>query len=120
MEETNDILQAAPLETGQRGPPCNQGRHYVQFFDYLNMEELLISDGFVRFRLWKYSPALPSAPDQNSRADSIRLVALGSPGVHRLLKSFVELQEPWIDIVHVIVQAKRASYCILDWEFLPH
>ena len=81
--------------------------------DYMSTEELLIIDGFVRFRLWKYQRYLRRVP--RLAADSIR-----RKRAHRefiaLLKSFVELQEPRRDIVHIVVRP-NGLYRILDRDF---
>ncbi|HHV94408.1 MAG TPA: hypothetical protein GXX47_07755 [Firmicutes bacterium] len=81
--------------------------------DYLSAEKLLILEGFVRFRLWKY------------RNNLRRLIGTAAESVRRkrahrefvaLLKNFVELQPPQTDIVHVIVRP-NGLYQILNRDF---
>ena len=114
MEETNDILQgSSPSKLAKEARLQSKADIMYTLLDYLNMEELLILDGFVRFRLWKYRRYLRHLT--RIAADSIR-----RKRAHRefiaLLKSFVELQEPRIDIVHVIVRP-NGLYRILDRNF---
>ena len=89
--------------------------------DYLSAEDLLILEGFVHFRLGKYKRYLRHLV--HMAAESIR-----RERAHReftmLLRCFVEMQEPHIEVAHVIVRPNGlyrvldSTYSLVDNEYL--
>ncbi|MGI6566948.1 MAG: hypothetical protein GX341_07860 [Firmicutes bacterium] len=109
------LIGKSPLKLAGEARLQSKADIMYALLDYLNMEELLILDGFVRFRLWKYRRYLQHLV--RMAADSIR-----RKRAHRefisVLKGFVDLQEPRRDIVHIVVRP-NGLYRILDREFSP-
>ena len=78
--------------------------------EYLALEELLIVEGFVHFRLGKYKQSLRHLV--RMAAESIRRQRAHQEFI-TLLRCFVELQEPLIQVAHVIVRP-NGLYRVLD------
>ena len=116
LSETQAILRGSS-ESRLADEACLQSKAKIMYalLDYLNAEPLLILHGFVRFRLWEYRDYLRHLT--RMAAESIR-----RERAHRefiaLLKSFVKLQEPRMEIAHVIVRP-NGLYRILDRDYSP-
>jgi putative sporulation protein YtxC len=100
LDETQAILQGSSRsKLAEEARLQSKANIMYTLLDYLNAEHLLILDGFVLFRLWEYRDYLHHLT--RMAAESIR-----RERAHRefisLLKSFVELQEPRMEVAHVI------------------
>lgn len=82
----------------------------AKLLDYLNANNELVLEGFMRFRLKEYYAGLRSAVD---RAVDNFMVEREYREFIRLLKYFVDIQEPKIDEVHVIIRPNGA-FRLLD------
>lgn len=114
LYETQAILQgSSPSSLANEARLQSKAHIMYALLDYLNTENLLILDGFVCFRLWEYRQYLYHLA--RMAAESIR-----RERAHRefitLLKSFVELQEPRMDVAHVIVRS-NGLYRILNRDY---
>ncbi|NMB13460.1 MAG: hypothetical protein GX977_14380 [Firmicutes bacterium] len=116
LSETQAILRGSS-ESRLADEACLQSKAKIMYalLDYLNAEPLLILHGFARFRLWEYRDYLRHLT--RMAAESIR-----RKRAHRefitLLKSFVKLQEPSMEVAHVIVRP-NGLYRILDRDYSP-
>ena len=122
LYETQAILQgSSPARLANEARLQSKAHIMYALLDYLNAENLLILDGFVCFRLWEYRQYLYHLA--RMAAESIR-----RERAHRefiiLLKSFVELQEPRMDVAHVIVRPNglyrvlNRDYNLVETEYL--
>ncbi|NLJ60382.1 MAG: putative sporulation protein YtxC [Firmicutes bacterium] len=78
--------------------------------DYLDTSDCLILDGFMRFRLKRYMEQLETAAD--SAVDDFMLEKEYNEFI-RLLKYFVDVQEPKIEEIHVIARP-NGHFRLLD------
>ncbi len=83
--------------TGQ----CSRNSILFKVLDYLDTSSSLVLEGFVRFRLKGYVDEIRSAAE--AAVDDFMLEREYNEFV-RLLKYFVDIQEPKVDEVHVIVR----------------
>jgi putative sporulation protein YtxC len=83
--------------------------------EYLNSNSQLFLEGFLRFRLKTYFRELK---DSVERAAENYVVEQEYHEFIRLLRYFVEMQEPKIDEVHILIRDKQSFY-ILDEERKP-
>jgi putative sporulation protein YtxC len=72
-----------------------------KLLDYLNANDRLIIEGFIKFRLKDYMQEIYSAADK--AVDDFMLEREYKEFI-QLLKYFVEIQEPKLDRVHVVVR----------------
>ncbi|OPY58109.1 MAG: YtxC-like family protein [Pelotomaculum sp. PtaU1.Bin035] len=70
--------------------------------EFLNFNNHIVIDGFIRFRLKEYLSELREAAD---KAVDDFLMEREYKEFIQLLKYFVEIQEPQIDIVHVLINS---------------
>jgi len=75
---------------------------FQKVMDYLKFNNYIVIDGFIRFRLKEYLGELKEAAD---KAVDDFLMEREYKEFIQLLKYFVEIQEPQIDIVHVLIRA---------------
>lgn len=83
-----------------------------KLIDYLNTENSILIDGFVNFRLKEYVKYLEEVIE---KAVDEFLLQREYREFIRLLRYFVEIQEPKYDIVHVIATSDK-KYALLDSE----
>lgn len=83
--------------------------------EYLGHNESIVIDGFIRFRLKEYINDIGEAVDQ---AVDEFLMEREYQEFIQLLKYFVEIQEPKIDKVNVLINRKGA-YKLFDEEHKP-
>lgn len=117
-EEQEEILNAALThltcpEPGEKGLHYKVGRksrilHRLR--DYLDQEQELVVEGFLHFRLQDYLEELEDAVD---RAVDDFLLDREHKEFIRLLKYFVEVQDPRVDEVHVLIRT-GGSFKLLD------
>lgn len=86
-----------------------KSRVLQKILDYLQNNDQILIDGFIKFRLRDYLADLEGAVE--SSVDQF-LMEREHQEFIRLLKYFVEIQEPKIDSVHITVQANE--FQILD------
>ncbi|HHV61103.1 MAG TPA: putative sporulation protein YtxC [Firmicutes bacterium] len=84
-----------------------------KLLDYLNANNELVLEGFIRFRLKDYYAGLRSAVD---RAVDNFMVEREYKEFIRLLKYFVDIQEPKFDEVHVIMRP-NGVFRLLDSKY---
>jgi putative sporulation protein YtxC len=82
---------------------------------YMESNSLFYLEGFFRFRLKDYFKELETSIE---RAIDNYLVEQEYNEFLRLLRYFVEIQEPRIDEIHVMIKDKK-SFCLLDEERQP-
>lgn len=114
-EETREVLRRAEqmLPSGPGGPeisPEAKARILAMVMEQLNQRSELVVDGFLRFRLKGLMRELNEIVD---RAVDGFLMDREYQEFIRLVKYFVELQEPRLDEVHVVMRAPD-SYRILS------
>lgn len=83
--------------------------------EYLNSNSQLFLEGFLRFRLKNYFRELKEAVE---RAVENYVVEQEYHEFIRLLRYFVEMQEPKIEEVHILIRDKQSFY-ILDEDKKP-
>lgn len=83
--------------------------------EYLNSNSQLFLEGFLRFRLKNYFHELKEAVE---RAVENYVVEQEYHEFIRLLRYFVEMQEPKIEEVHILIRDKQSFY-ILDEDKKP-
>ncbi len=90
----------------------NRRRNDVLFalLDYLDADDCLILEGFMRFRLKQYMEQIETAAD--SAVDDFMLEKEYNEFI-RLLKYFVDVQEPKIEEIHVIARP-NGRFRLLD------
>lgn len=87
-----------------------QFRVWDRLMDHLSTNDELVFDGFIRFRLKDFMSELESAVD---RAVDELLIENEYNEFIKLLQYFVEIQDPKVDEVHVVLQ-DDAKYVLLD------
>jgi len=88
---------------------------YKKVLDYLKINNNIVIDGFIRFRLKEYINELRDATDK--AVDNFVLEREYKEFI-QLLKYFVKIQEPQADIVNVMVSGSRA-FKLFDGEMQP-
>lgn len=81
-----------------------------KLLDYLQSNDRLIIEGFIKFRLKDYLQELYSVADK--AVDDYMLEKEYKEFI-KLLKYFVEIQEPRVELVHVLLQSS-GSFRLLD------
>lgn len=118
-EDQDKILRdALAIMWGGRNPIANsekireQWRYRVwdRIMDHLNANDELVFDGFIRFRLKDFTRELENAVD---RAVDELLIENEYNEFIKLLQYFVEIQDPKVDEVHVVLQDDK-RYVLLD------
>jgi len=117
-EEQEHILKHAastleegrvPGGNGSSSFNCKQSiRHKI--LDYLTAHDQLVVDGFITFRLKEYMEELEDAVD---RAVDDFLLEREYKEFIRLLKHFVDVQEPTVDQVHVLL-SNSGTFSLVD------
>ncbi|OAT79456.1 putative sporulation protein YtxC [Desulfotomaculum copahuensis] len=108
-DERRDIFNYATQYTGHDG----EGRSMVyqlhrrcrvrkKIDEFLGQNNQIVLEGFIRFRLKEYMEELQEAVD---RAVDEFLLEREYKEFVQLLKYFVEIQEPRVDMVHVLVSS---------------
>ena len=87
-----------------------QFRVWDRLMDHLSTNDELVFDGFIRFRLKDFMSELESAVD---RAVDELLIENEYNEFIKLLQYFVEIQDPKVDEVHVVLQ-DDTRYILLD------
>jgi len=103
------------MEKGSGGYNYNihrKGRILYRLLDYLDRNNKIILDGFVRFRLKEYTKELREVVDRS--VDDMMLEKEYREFIH-LLRYFVEMQEPKRLEIHVIM-AEENKYHLMDKE----
>lgn len=101
QEERQLILDKALVFLGESYPNRLKNTVLQLIFDYLETEQLLIVEGFIRFRLRTYLEELNDAVEQ---AVDEYLTEKEYNDFIKLLKYFVDIQEPKIERVNVLIQ----------------
>lgn len=83
-----------------------------KIINYLKTENIIIIDGFVKFRLNEYMKELY---DIVEKAIEEYITEKEYNEFIKLLRYFVEIQEPKIDIIHILT-AKDGGYILMDSE----
>ncbi|WP_066640358.1 putative sporulation protein YtxC [Desulfolucanica intricata] len=118
-EERNTIYKYALKFTHNNCDDTNGDNFYKlrkktrivnKLLDYLNQNDRINIDGFVKFRLKDYIRELNEAVE---KAVDEFLVEREYKEFIQLLKYFVEIQEPRLELVHIIVQP-RGVFKLLD------
>lgn len=107
-EERNIIYQYALRHINREGKDFQDTIYWLgrknriiqKVIDYLEVNNRINIDGFIRFRLKEYIGELRDAAD---RAVDEYLMEREYREFIQLLKYFVEVQEPRMDVVHVLV-----------------
>lgn len=121
-DEKSTILQYSVKYTnGERIIPGQMDRRdrksniIKKLVEYLGQNDSIVIDGFIRFRLKEYINDIREAVDQ---AVDEYLMEREYREFIQLLKYFVEMQEPKVDIVNVVINRKGA-YNLFDGEHKP-
>lgn len=121
-EELRQIVQNAYLylsnlnEEGDIGKTLfRHNQILAEVNQYMEVNSRFYLEGFLRFRLKDYFKELEVSIE---KAVENFLVEQEYNEFLRLLRYFVEIQEPRIDEVHVLVKDKQ-SFCLLDEEQQP-
>lgn len=91
-----------------------KNRIIQKIMDYLNVNNRINIDGFIRFRLKEYIGELRDATE---KAVDEFLMEREYREFIQLLKYFVEVQEPRIDLVHVLIDG--SFFKLLDEQMQP-
>jgi len=105
-----DYTGRSLLEAGHRDKVNRKMRILHRLRDYLDTADELVLEGFVTFRLKDYLEELEDAVD---RAVDEFLMEREYREFIKLLKYFVDVQEPRIDHVHVLLQS-GGSFRLVD------
>lgn len=109
-EERGTIYQYAAGYINQDGEKDHGPAHYQtvrrnkilhKILDFLRNNNDIVIDGFIRFRLKEYMGELQAAAD---RAVDDFLMEREYKEFIQLLKYFVEIQDPRVDVVHVLIK----------------
>jgi len=92
-----------------------KSRILQKVLEYLRHNDSIIIDGFIRFRLKEYISELREAAD---RAVDDFLMDREYREFIQLLKYFVEIQEPGIEAVHVLIKA-GGNFKLFDKKMQP-
>lgn len=109
-ENALNILNAEELPMGSGRPSGRRNHILLKISDYLEDHYEIVIDGFINFRLKEYRLELLDAVDK--AVDDFMMDREYKEFI-RLLRYFVDVQEPRIEEVHVIVQA-NGLFRILD------
>lgn len=104
------ILNAEELPMGTGYPSGRRNHILIKVCDYLEEHQEIVLDGFINFRLKEYRMELMDAVDK--AVDDFMMEREYKEFI-RLLRYFVDVQEPRVEEVHVIVQA-NGLFRILD------
>lgn len=110
FENTFKILNIDGLPLGYGHPNGRRNRIFVRVSDYLEQNQELVIDGFINFRLKDYRQELLDAVDK--AVDDFMMDREYKEFI-RLLRYFVDVQEPRIEKVHIVMQA-NGGFRILD------
>jgi len=109
-EERGTIYRYASNYINQDGENGHSSSHYQavrrnkilhKLVEFLRNNNDIVIDGFIRFRLKEYVGELQAAAD---RAVDEFLMEREYKEFIQLLKYFVEIQDPRIDVVHVVIK----------------
>lgn len=109
------VLQELKQEPAINNRNIRKHKVLTRLLEYLESNNEIILEGFLRFRLKEYMTALESAVD-HAVDDYVMEKEYGE--FIRLLRYFVETQEPGIDEAHVIV-APNGKFWITDAKGKP-
>lgn len=109
-ENAFKILNADELPMGSGRPSGRRNHILSKVYDYLEDHHEIIIDGFINFRLKEYRLELLDAVDK--AVDDFMMDREYKEFI-RLLRYFVDVQEPRVEEVHVIVQT-GGIFRILD------
>ncbi|MDF2626981.1 MAG: hypothetical protein K0R39_812 [Symbiobacteriaceae bacterium] len=111
-EQTGRLLSAGagPVETDQLYKVTRKAQILHRLRDYLENADELVLEGFVTFRLRDYIEEVEDAVD---RAVDDFLMEREYKEFVRLLKYFVDVQEPRMDHVHVLIRPE-GSFKLVD------
>lgn len=109
-ENAFKILNAEDLPMGSGHPSGRRNYILVKVCEYLEDHHEIILDGFINFRLKEYRVELLDAIDK--AVDDFMMDREYKEFI-RLLRYFVDVQEPRVEEVHVLVQA-NGLFRILD------
>ncbi len=83
---------------------------YQRLCEFLNTNDQLVVEGFIRFRLKEYISELRNAIE-NAVDDFLMEKEYGE--FIQLLRYFVEIQDPRVDITHVVAKS-NGHFCLYD------
>lgn len=117
-EERNKILQdAMAIMWGGNPTVCSEAirsrwrsRVWERVMEHLENNDEMVLDGFIRFRLKDFRHELEEAVD---RAVDDLLIEKEYSEFIKLLRYFVEIQEPKVEEVHVVM-GENNKYILLD------
>lgn len=109
-ENAYKILNAEDLPMGGGHPSGRRNHVLIKVCDFLEDHHEIVLDGFINFRLKEYRLILLDAVDK--AVDDFMMDREYKEFI-RLLRYFVDVQEPRVEEVHVIVQA-NGLFRILD------
>jgi putative sporulation protein YtxC len=109
-ESTFKILNIEGLSLGDGHPNGRRNHILTRVSDYLEGHHELVIDGFIYFRLKDYRQELCDAVDK--AVDDFMMDREYKEFI-RLLRYFVDVQEPRVEEVHVIIQA-NGVFRLLD------
>lgn len=110
FDNTFKILNIEGLPLGYGYPTGRRNRILVKVSDYLEQHHEIVIDGFINFRLKDYRQELLEAVDK--AVDDFMMDREYKEFI-RLLRYFVDVQEPRIEKVHVVMQT-NGGFRILD------
>ncbi|MCL6634909.1 MAG: putative sporulation protein YtxC [Peptococcaceae bacterium] len=122
-EEKKSIYNYALRHINGEGEGCRNTIHWLgrksriaqKVLEFLRHNDRIIIDGFIRFRLKEYVGELREAAD---RAVDDFLMEREYREFIQLLKYFVEIQEPRIEVVHVLIRP-GGKFRLFDGKFQP-
>jgi putative sporulation protein YtxC len=105
-----DILGAENPEVTDYHLPIRRSRVFSKILDYLDFHNELVLDGFIRFRLKDYGQVLNKAVE---KAVDDYMLDIEYQEFVRVLRYFVNMQEPRTGEVHVVVD-RSGTISIFD------
>lgn len=118
-EEQEQVLSKTLTILGEENPevsdyhlPIRRSRVFSKILDYLDFHNELVLDGFIRFRLKDYGQILNRAVE---KAVDDYMSDIEYQEFVRVLRYFVNMQEPRTGEVHVVVD-RSANISIFDSE----
>lgn len=110
LEYAQQYINEKNGEVGLTAQNHRRNQIYKLLNEYLSNHDQLVVDGFIRFRLKEYISELKTAID--SAVDDF-LIEREYGEFIQLLRYFVEIQEPRIEMVHVVVK-KNGLFGLYD------
>lgn len=121
FQYTRNYIYGEKMIPGQMDRLDRKNFIIKRLVDFLGQNDSIVIDGFIRFRLKEYINDLKEAVDL---AVDDFLMEREYREFIQLLKYFVEIQEPKVDVVHVLINPKGAyklydeKHDVISSEFL--